>query len=319
MKDNNKLFIFTFYRFVQINNKKTIKNKLDKFVKKKVVRGTILIANEGLNGSISGTKKDLIDILNLIKKLLKIRKLTVNMNESDFLPFNRIKIRLKKETVSLGKGKIDVNKFQGTFVHPSKWNKLIKERDVKLIDTRNIYEIPIGKFKRAINPDTNSFREFPKKFNDLEIKKDQKIAIYCTGGIRCEKASAFLKSNGYKNVMQLEGGILNYLEYVKRNNSTSLWMGECFVFDERVTVNKKLSKGKFLQCHGCRNPITKKDTNSKYYEKGVSCPYCYNSRNSEQKKKSYIRQQQINHAERKQKNHPFKTITLSDFTSKIRN
>ena len=155
-----------------------------------------------------------MDTIKIIKKILRIRKLKIKINKNKFLPFNRIKVRLKKEIVSLGKGKIDVTNLTGNLVHPDKWNDIIEKKDVKLIDTRNIYEIDIGRFKGAINPKTKSFREFPKKLEKLGIKKDDKVAMYCTGGIRCEKASAYLKLNGFKNVTQLDGGILNYLSYI---------------------------------------------------------------------------------------------------------
>ena len=256
---NDDLYIYTFYRFINIKNKKNIKNLLDKYFKTKLLRGTILIANEGINASISGTEDDLLDTIKVIKRLLRIRKLNIKINNNKFLPFNRIKVRLKKEIVSLGKEEIDVNKFTGDFIHPAKWNNTIKKKDIRLIDTRNIYEISIGKFEDSINPETKTFRDFPKNLNKMNIKKNDQIAMYCTGGIRCEKASAYLKKNGYKNVVQLEGGILNYLNYQKNKKARSLWSGECFVFDNRVTVNKNLRKGKYQQCHGCRHPILKKD------------------------------------------------------------
>tara|TARA_B100000579_G_C22824914_1_gene852554 strand:- start:32 stop:973 length:942 start_codon:yes stop_codon:yes gene_type:complete len=310
---NNNLYVYSFYRFVKIRNKKIIKNKIDNFLKKKLMRGTVLIANEGINASISGTEKDLIQILRLIKKILNIRKLDLKINRNSFLPFNRIKVRLKNEIVSLGKGPINVNKLRGKVIHPSNWNKIIEKKDIKLIDTRNIYEMDIGKFKGAINPKTTSFREFPDKIKKIGIKKSQKLAIYCTGGIRCEKASAYLKSNGYKNIYQLDGGILNYLNYIKINKKKSLWSGECFVFDNRVTVDKNLNKGKYIQCHGCRHPITKSDTKLKSFKKGVCCKYCHRRRNSSQKERSNSRQLQINLAKERGLKHSFSKIKNRDF------
>ena len=197
MIKNDSLYIYTFYRFLKIKNKKSIKNLLDKHFKNKLLRGTILLASEGINASISGTEIDLLETIKVIKKILRIRKLNIKINKNKFLPFNRIKVRLKKEIVSLGEGEIDVNKFTGNLIHPAKWNNIIEKKDVKLIDTRNIYEINIGQFKGAINPETKSFREFPKKLKGIGIKKNEKIAMYCTGGIRCEKASAYLKLNGF--------------------------------------------------------------------------------------------------------------------------
>ncbi len=290
---NTKILIYSFYRFIEIKNKKNVKNILDKYFIKKLIRGTILIANEGINANISGTEKDLLLAIKLIRKLLKIRKINIKINKNDFLPFNRIKVRLKKEIVSLGQGYFDVNKKTGNFISPSKWDKLIIKKNLKLIDTRNIYEIEIGKFKTALNPMTQNFREFPKKFERLEIDKSDQIAMYCTGGIRCEKASAYLKSKGYKNIFQLQGGIINYLKYHKQKETNGLWDGECFVFDNRVTINKKLIKGKYVQCYGCRRPLSKRDLKSKYYSKGVTCGYCYFERTDKQKKSSMSRQVQI--------------------------
>tara|TARA_B100000965_G_scaffold373218_1_gene363477 strand:+ start:165 stop:1100 length:936 start_codon:yes stop_codon:yes gene_type:complete len=305
----NDLYIYTFYRFLNIKNTKNIKKLLDKYFEKKILRGTILLANEGINASISGTNNDLLDTIKIIKKLLKIRKVNIKVNKIDFLPFNKIKVRLKKEIVSLGKGEISVNKFTGKRIHPSKWNREINKKDVKLVDTRNIFEINIGKFKGAINPNTSSFREFPKQLNKGGIKKGDKLAIYCTGGIRCEKASAYLKLQGFKNIIQLDGGILNYLDYIKKTKKESLWSGECFVFDNRVSINKNLVKGKYLQCHGCRHPITKEDIKLKSYKKGVSCRYCYSKRTQDQKKRSAVRQSQIDMDKKRGVNNSFTKIT----------
>ena len=289
-------FIYSFYRFKEINDISQLKILFDNFLIKKKVKGTILIANEGINGSVSGTKIDLDDLLKFIKFNLKIRKLEIKINKTDFLPFNRMKIRLKKEIVSLGQGNIDTNKYRGHLIDPKNWNKIISDKNTKVLDVRNEFEIGIGKFAGSINPKTKSFRQFPDIIKKLKIKKTDKIAMYCTGGIRCEKSSAFMKMKGYRNVVQLEGGIIKYLEYINSKNQKNLWQGECFVFDDRVTVNRKLLKGKYLQCYGCRRPITRKETKSKFYKKGVSCPYCYNERTLKQKQRSNMRQMQIDNA-----------------------
>ena len=304
----NDLFIYSFYRFTKVKNKKQVKLEIEKFIKNKVIRGTILIADEGINGSISADTKTLTSILKYIKKLLFVRQLEIKINQVDFLPFNRIKIRIKNEIVSLGKEINDFNKKKGLFIEPSDWNNFIIQKDVKLIDLRNNYEIEIGKFKRAINPRTNTFREFPKNIESMNLNKNDKIAIYCTGGIRCEKASKYLFQEGYNNIYQLKGGILSYLDYTKNSTAKSLWTGDCFVFDNRVTVNKKLEKGKYDQCHGCRHPINKKDTKSYKYIKGVSCPKCYGLRSEKQKQNSFNRQKQIEAAEQEGRSHPFKKI-----------
>ena len=288
-----KYNVFSFYRFLQINDKSKIKHLLDHYFLEKNIKGTILLANEGINGSIAGSIKDIELTLKFIKKLLKIRKLDPKINEVDFLPFNRIKVRLKKEIVSLGKGNINVQKLKGDLIEPSEWNLILEDKNTEVIDVRNSFEIKIGKFKHAINLNTNSFREFPKMLKKMNLKKNKKIAMYCTGGIRCEKASSYLKMEGYKNVVQLSGGILNYLAYTNNEDTYSLWKGECFVFDNRVAVNKSLKKGRYIQCYGCRRPITKKETKSELYVKGVSCPYCFYERSDTQKKNSLMRQKQI--------------------------
>ncbi len=308
-KDNFK--VITFYRFVSIQKIGSIKKYIEIFLRERLVRGTILISKEGINGSISGSFKDMNLTINYIKKILKIRKINININDSDYLPFNRIKVRLKDEIIGFDKGKINVNKIHNNHVDPSNWNKLINQKNVKLIDTRNNYEIGIGRFYNSINPQTSSFREFPKKFEQLKINKTDKLALYCTGGIRCEKAAVFLQKKGFKRVYQLKGGVLNYLNYTSKRKRKSLWYGECFVFDERVAVNNQLIEGNYMQCYGCRRPITKNDMRSKNYIKGVQCSYCYKERTKEQKKRSLTRQLQIEKYESKGFHHTFKKINKS--------
>ena len=293
-KINKYFFIYSFYRFVRVKNKKFVKNKLDIYLKNKIIRGTILLANEGVNGTISGTEIDLNKTIKILKKLLNIRKLEIKVNKNEFLPFNKMKIRLKKEIVSLGKEHIE-KKSTGKYIEPKDWDEFIDKKDTKLIDTRNIFEIDIGKFKGAINPKTKNFREFPKRFEKLKLDKNDNIAMYCTGGIRCEKASSHLIQIGYKNVSQLRGGIISYLEYQKnlKKKKKMLWKGDCFVFDNRVTINRDLSIGKYMQCHGCRHPITIEDTKLTSYKKGVSCRYCFNKRTADKLKASISRQNQV--------------------------
>ena len=305
-KINNGFNIVSFYRFINIVDKKELKKELDRHLKDKLIKGTILLSDEGINGTLSGEKNDVQEVLIKIKKFFNIRKIKQNSSSINFLPFNRMKVRLKKECVSLGKN-ISLNQ-SGTLVSPEKWDSVINEKDFIIIDTRNKFEIEIGTFDKALNPMTNSFREFPEKFNKLKIDKKTKIAMFCTGGIRCEKASSYLKGEGYKNVFQLDGGILNYLKFKKKSKSKSQWSGDCFVFDNRVTVNKNLVPGKYIQCFGCRRPIQKKIRLSPFYKQGVSCPSCYDQRTNNQKQKSVVRQYQIDTAEKNKKNHPFKTI-----------
>ena len=295
--NSKKLYIYSFYSFIDLKNKEKLKIDLDIFLSNKIVRGTILLADEGINATISGNKLNLKEIINYLEKNIEIRILNIKKSETDFLPFNRMKVRLKKEIVSLGKGNIDMKKYGGELVDPSNWNSLINCPETLIIDVRNLFEICIGRFNNSINLNTESFRDFSKQFKKLNVDNKKKIAMYCTGGIRCEKASAYLQINGYKNIFQLNGGIINYLKYVKENRTKTEWTGECFVFDNRVTINKYLKQGKYLQCFGCRRPITKKEVQSKFYKKGVHCPHCLSERTSGQIKSSESRQKQIDRFE----------------------
>ena len=304
---NSELLIYSFYKFKNIDNKKLLKLFFDDYFKDKIIRGTILLADEGINASISGTSEDLSKSVKIIKKKLKIRKLDIKINKNDFLPFNRMKVRLKKEIVSLGQEKLKIDNSNKR-VSAYDWDKLIIQKDVKIIDVRNDYEISIGRFKRAINPKTKSFRDFPNKLRSINIKKNDKIAMYCTGGIRCEKAAAFMTKRGFKNIVQLDGGVLKYLDYKYKNKEKTSWNGQCFVFDSRVTINKKLNRGTYTQCHGCRRPLTKKDTISKNYMHGVFCSYCFKERSDDQKSRSLMRQKLIKKIESSSIDHPLRRI-----------
>tara|TARA_Y100000768_G_C23890077_1_gene639665 strand:+ start:78 stop:995 length:918 start_codon:yes stop_codon:yes gene_type:complete len=287
----SKFSIYNFYRFVNIENKIEVKKTLDSFFEKKLVRGTILLADEGINASIAGEKVELDNAIKLIKKIIKFKKMNFKANSVNYLPFNKLKIRLKNEIVTIGvKG---LSKFNGNYVSPAEWDKLIADKKTKIVDVRNKYEIDIGTFKNAIDPQTNNFRNFPKQFSRLKLHKEDVIGIFCTGGIRCEKAAGYLLTKGFKKVYQLQGGIINYLDYKKISNTKTKWTGECFVFDNRVSINANLEKGSYHQCYGCRSPITNRDIQSKNYKKGVYCPNCYKSRSKKQIKSSQTRQNQI--------------------------
>ena len=305
----NKIKIYSFYKFKSLNNLRNIKQELEKSLNKKKVLGTILIANEGINGTISGSQYDLNTFILKIKNILKIRFLQLKISENKFHPFYRIKIRIKKEIVTMGNNNIKTEKRIGNYILPEEWDKTIKNKDTLILDTRNEYEVNIGTFKNAENPKLKSFKEFPSFIKNRNLKKTQPIAMFCTGGIRCEKASSYLIDQGFKNIYQLDGGILNYLEF-KKNKKKSSWIGECFVFDNRVAVNSKLDIGTYDQCYGCRHPITEDDKKLKSYKKGISCKYCVNNRTEKQKKSSLTRQKQIELAEMSNRHHNFKKVFL---------
>ena len=302
-----KIYIYTFYRFKKLTEIKSVKEILNKTLKNKLILGTVLLAKEGINGTISGTRNDLDEFISLIKKILNIRKLSIKISHNKFIPFYRLKIRLKKEIVTIGDKKIRPDKLTGKYINPIKWDKIINNKKYIIIDTRNDYEVSIGSFKKAINPKTKSFREFPKFIKKLNLEKNQPIAMFCTGGIRCEKASSYLLKNGYEDISQLDGGILNYLE-IKKNEKNTTWKGECFVFDNRVSVNNKLNKGRYEQCYGCRRPITRQDMKLKSYKKGATCKYCINLKTETKIQSSSTRQSQIDVAEKNNTKHSFRKI-----------
>ena len=280
--------IFGFYKFKKLTTLKSKKKFLDSLFKKNDIRGTIIISNEGLNGTISFKSNKFENITKRLKKIFNIKKFdNENLSKYKFQAFHKGKIKIKKELVPLGikiKNKISDNELK-----PNEWNKFIKRKNTVIIDTRKNFEFKVGTFKGSINPKLNSFREFPKYFKTL--KKNQEIGMFCTGGIRCEKASYYLKNKGFKNVYQLKGGIINYLDKINKKNS--YWKGDCFVFDNRVSIKHGLKPGKLSICAGCREPITNHDTKSKYFEKGVSCSNCFNKLTDEQIQKFRMRQKQI--------------------------
>ncbi len=309
---NLEIAVYTFYRFKKIKNLNKIKEQVDDNLSKyKSLKGTILIANEGINGSLAGIAHEASKALHDIKKLLSIRKLSLKINSCDFVPFYKLRTKIKKEIVSMGVNNINVSKKTGKYINAVDWNDVIRDNTVTTIDVRNSYERKIGSFENSKNIKMNSFREFPKIIKNLNLDKKSKIAMYCTGGIRCEKASSYLIDQGFENIMQLEGGIINYLN---KNKNKKMWNGECFVFDNRISINSKLLKGKYRQCYGCRSPISEIDMKSPMYLRGVSCPNCYNDKSDKQKKCYSVRQNQIDIAESKQKNHSFKRIYLKDLS-----
>ena len=285
--------VISFYKFVKINNPKKLRKSLLDLLLNEDVVGTFLIAKEGINATVSGSDISLKKIMKFLDKQKGFNDIEYKHSYSIKRVFKRLKIKVKDEVVALGKKEIDPSKTTGNYIEPKNWNKLIADPDVLLIDTRNTYEIKIGTFLGAENPNIKNFRDFPdfvkKKLNS---KKNQKIAMFCTGGIRCEKASSYLLEKGFKDVYQLKGGILKYLEQNTKKNSR--FKGECFVFDERVSVNKKLKNGRYQQCYACRMPISKDDISSIHYKKGISCPHCFSKTSKRQKNRFAERQNQIN-------------------------
>jgi UPF0176 protein len=283
-------YVHGFYKIKKITKCVQYKDVLKKYLLSKFVKGTIILSPEGINGTIAGRKKEVNYCIKYIKNKFSITFFdSHNSSICDLLPFYRAKVKVKKEVVPIGLKLKVSEKNKSCYVDPNQWNKLICAKNVTLIDVRKSFEHKVGTFKGAVNPKINSFREFPKYFNKLE--KNNKIAMFCTGGIRCEKASNFLKQKGFKNVFQLKGGIFNYLN--KINIKKSLWKGECFVFDNRVSVKHKLSLGSYSMCRGCRMPISVQEKKSTKYKEGISCPYCYNKLTKLQKDRFSMRQKQI--------------------------
>ena len=293
-------YISGFYKFKKIINIKKNKKKLQNYFINNSIKGTIILSTEGINGTISAKKKKLDLAINQIKKTFKFGNFdSLNFSKSKFQPFHRGKIKIKKEVVPMG---IKVLKTKlKNHVEPTKWNKLINSKNTFLIDARKPFEYEVGTFKGAINPKVNNFREFPRYLKNLD--KNKTIAMFCTGGIRCEKASIYLEKKGFKNVYQLKGGIINYLKKIKKNKT--LWKGECYVFDNRVSIRHGLVPGNFSMCSGCRKPISIKDKKSKKYEEGVSCPNCHDSLTIAQKERFRMRQKQIYLAKKHGRKHIF--------------
>ena len=289
-----------FYKIKRINRSDLYKDKLKKYLLSKSVKGTIILSPEGINGTIAGKKSNVNSCIKFIKNKFSIDIFdSKNSSTCKFLPFYRAKVKVKKEVVPIGLELKVSERMKSTYVNPNHWNKLINDKNVTLIDVRKPFEHKVGTFTGAVNPKVNSFREFPKYFNKL--KKKNKVAMFCTGGIRCEKASNFLKQKGFKNIFQLKGGIFNYLN--KINIKKSLWEGECFVFDNRISVKHKLSLGTYSMCRGCRMPVSVQEKKSKKYKEGISCPYCYNKLTKSQKDRFSMRQKQILIAKKLNKSH----------------
>ncbi len=296
------IVICALYKFVRLDNHVELRQPLFDFLTEHGIRGTLLLASEGINGTVAGSRKAIDALLQRLKSDPRLADLDYKESFDAHNPFYRTKVRLKKEIVTMGVEGIDPLHSVGTYIAPGDWNELINDPDTVLIDTRNDYEVGIGTFKNAINPNTGSFREFPEYVeNNLDPSRHKKVAMFCTGGIRCEKSTAYLKALGFENVYHLKGGILKYLEDVPAEES--MWEGECFVFDNRVSVRHGLEKGEFDQCHACRMPITEEDKQSEYYEQGVSCPHCHARYTEERKARFMERERQIKLARERGEEH----------------
>lgn len=301
MTDNNTLprpeatgdfCVAALYHFARFERYESMRAPIIQLCQENGVKGTLLLAAEGINGTIAGTDAGIANVLNYLRAMPEFKALEHKESRASKMPFVRLKIKLKKEIVTMGVPDIDPNKIVGTYVDPKDWNALISDPDTIVIDTRNDYETAIGIFKGAVDPQTKTFREFPDWVkNNTGLHNKPKIAMYCTGGIRCEKSTAFMKEQGFEEVYHLKGGILKYLEEVPEEES--LWEGACFVFDERVSITHGLKEGNHELCHACRKPITPEIRLSPKFEEGVSCPSCYEERTEEDRARFRERQHQI--------------------------
>jgi len=291
------------YRFARLDSLMQLRASLQQLCRDHGIKGTLLIATEGVNGTIAGTKDGIASILGHIRTWPDCADLDVKVSWAGTLPFHRMKVRIKREIVTLGQPDVDPSTNAGVYVAPEDWNTLIDDPDTVVIDTRNDYEVAIGSFAGSIDPKTTTFREFPNWFSRereglLETgKKPPKVAMFCTGGIRCEKASAFLKKAGVEEVYHLKGGILAYLAAVPEN--VSRWRGECFVFDQRVAVGTGLKPGSHSLCFACRRPVSAADVQSPLYEAGASCAACHAERDEQQRASYRERHRQELHAARR--------------------
>ncbi len=307
----SRIHISSFYRFKEINNTDDLRNKLLALCKKLNLFGTILISKEGFNGSIAGKKKSILEVFDYLQRELNLdANISDNArwNNTNIAPFKKLHVKIKSEIVALGREDIKPFVVAGKSIKPIQWNKLIQDPETIVIDTRNKYEVNIGSFPNAINPKTDSFREFPEFVKNIpESEKSKPIAMFCTGGIRCEKAAALMIEFGFEDVNQLEGGILNYIEEI--DDADNLWQGECFVFDDRVAVDNELKDGQYIQCHACRNPLSIKETESEDYFEGVSCPKCINKIPADRISRFKERQKQINLAKQRGEKHIGKVMS----------
>lgn len=286
------LVVAAFYKFVSLPDVAEKQSPLLEHCQEQGIKGTILLATEGINGTIAGSRQGMNSVLAFLRLDPRLSDLEAKESYTDSYPFDRLKIRLKREIVTLGMPEVNPNQQVGTYVKPQDWNALISDPEVVVIDTRNTYEVDIGTFKGAQNPHTDSFRQFPDYVHQhLDPAKHQKVAMFCTGGIRCEKASSLMLSLGFEQVYHLQGGILKYLEDVP--SAESLWQGECFVFDQRIAVTHGLASGTYDLCRSCGHPVSESDQTTPQYQEGISCPYCFAQLTPEKRTRQQERQRQF--------------------------
>ncbi len=309
-ENTDRWLVAALYKFVDQPDFAEFKQPLFEICRDNGVLGTILLAQEGINGTIAGPELGLRAVLAWIRDHDRYSGIEVKESWASEPPFYRMKVRLKEEIVTLGAGSLEPASNAGTYVEPANWNALISDPDVLVVDTRNDYEIAIGTFDGALDPKTTSFRDLPNWVDDnLDPTKHRKVAMFCTGGIRCEKSTALLKAKGFGEVYHLKGGILKYLETVPEQES--LWEGECFVFDQRVSVGHGLAEGSYDLCHACRMPLTAEDKLTSHYKKGVSCPHCYNKQTTAQRQRFEERQRQMELAGKRGEKHIAADVTTS--------
>lgn len=304
MEDVNLIKVAALYRFVSFDAPEALQPMISEQCTQTGIKGTILLAREGINGTVAGEPEAIDALVTFLRTIPGCEELDVKYSHAREMPFYRMKVRLKKEIVTLGVDGIDPKREVGTYVQPEDWNALISDPDTVLIDTRNDYEVAIGTFEGAVDPRTKSFSEFPEWFRahrDALAAGKTKFAMFCTGGIRCEKSTAFLKAEGIEQVYHLEGEILRYLENIPEADSK--WQGECFVFDERVSVKHGLELGEMELCHACRRPISQEDKASEHFIEGVSCPACFEERTDDDRARFAERQRQIALARKRGKQH----------------
>ena len=307
----SKIVVAALYHFVTLDNYRSLRQPLLNKMMKYHIKGTMLLAREGINGTVAGSQIAIDKLLFWLRADDRLKSLGCKFSYHDEMPFYRTRVKLKKEIVTMGVAGFDPNRTPGAYVKPEDWNALISDPAVIVIDTRNSYESAIGSFKGALQPNTGTFRQFPEYVAEhLDPLKHRKIAMFCTGGIRCEKSTAYLRQQGFDEVFHLQGGILKYLETIP--DTESLWQGECFVFDYRVSVGQGLKKGSYDQCHACRLPITEADKKSDQYQQGISCPACHDSKSDAERERFRERENQVRLAKQRGEAHIGSSVAMTN-------